>query len=49
MKLYLNKAWLSRRLLTQKKTLKEVADECGVHELTIRRAAEKFKIKIVKW
>lgn len=48
-KLYLNEAWLKRRLITQKKTLAEVAKECDVTELTIRRAAEKFRIKVVKW
>lgn len=48
-KLYLNEAWLRRRLVTQKKTLAEVAKECNVTELTIRRAADKFRIKFVKW
>jgi DNA-binding MurR/RpiR family transcriptional regulator len=49
MKLYLNEAWLKRRLVVQKRTLAEVAKECGVAELTIRRAAEKFGIRLVKW
>lgn len=48
-KLYLNEAWLRRELLVKKKTLLQIAKEQGVQELTIRRAAAKFNIRVVNW
>ena len=48
-KLYLNKEWLKRELLVKKKTPEQVAKEQGVGHMTIRRAAEKFGIRIVRW
>lgn len=48
-KLYLNKTWLANQLLVKKKTPEQIAREQGVSHMTIRRAAEKFGIKIVNW
>jgi DNA-binding CsgD family transcriptional regulator len=43
-KRYESKAWISKRFLSEKKSMKEIADECGVNERTIRRALEKHGI-----
>lgn len=48
MKLYKSKSWLMRKHHNEKKTLKEIADICGVAEMTIRRQMTAFGIKIVK-
>ena len=42
MKLYLSKDWLYRRYVVQKKTVTEIAFECGVSAMTIQRYLEKF-------
>jgi DNA-binding phage protein len=45
-KLYKNKDWLYRRYVVQKKTMEEIATECGVTMMTIYRALrEKGLIK----
>jgi len=45
-KLYKNKDWLHRRYVVQKKTMEEIATECGVTMMTIYRALrEKGLIK----
>ncbi len=45
-KLYKNKDWLYRRYVVQKKTMEEIATECGVTMMTIYRALrEKGVIK----
>jgi DNA-binding phage protein len=38
MKLYKSKDWLYRRYVVQKKTMEEIAKECGVATMTIYRA-----------
>jgi len=38
MKLYKSKDWLYRRYVVQKKTMEEIAKECGVTVMTIYRA-----------
>lgn len=46
MKLYKNKDWLHRRYVIQRKTMSEIAEECGVTVMTIYRALkEKGLIK----
>ena len=46
MKLYKNKDWLYRRYIVQKKSMEEIATECGVTMMTIYRALkEKGLIK----
>jgi DNA-binding MurR/RpiR family transcriptional regulator len=42
MKLYQSKEFLNRRYVLQKKTIKEIADECGVSHMTIQRYLEQF-------
>jgi DNA-binding MurR/RpiR family transcriptional regulator len=42
MKLYQSKDWLFRRYLVQKKTVTEIAKECGVSAMTIQRYLEQF-------
>jgi DNA-directed RNA polymerase specialized sigma subunit len=42
MKLYQNQAWLRRKYVDERKTAKEIADMCGVTEMTIFRHLEKF-------
>jgi len=42
MKLYQSEVWLYRRYVVQKKTVIEIADECGVSAMTIQRYLEKF-------
>jgi DNA-directed RNA polymerase specialized sigma subunit len=44
MKLYQNKDWLYRRYVVQKKTLKEIAEECNVSMMTISRQLQIFAI-----
>jgi DNA-binding phage protein len=38
MKHYKNKEWLYRRYVVQKKTMENIAQECGVTVMTIYRA-----------
>ena len=38
MKLYQSKEWLYRRYIVQKKSMEEIAKECGVTVMTIYRA-----------
>ena len=38
MKLYKNKDWLHRRYVIQRKSMEEIASECGVTVMTIYRA-----------
>ena len=38
MKLYKSKDWLYRRYVVQKKTMEDIAKECGVTVMTIHRA-----------
>ena len=46
MKLYKNKDWLHRRYVIQRKSMEEIAQECGVTVMTIYRALkEKGLIK----
>lgn len=46
MKLYKNKDWLYRRYVVQRKSVEEIASECGVTVMTIYRALkEKGLIK----
>ena len=42
MKLYQSKDWLYRRYVVQKKTVTEIAAECGVSVMTIQRYLEQF-------
>jgi DNA-binding MurR/RpiR family transcriptional regulator len=42
MKFYQSKDWLYRRYIVQKKTVTEIAKECGVSAMTIQRHLEKF-------
>ena len=42
MKLYQGKDWLYRRYVVQKKTMAEIAKECGVSSMTIQRYLEQF-------
>jgi DNA-binding phage protein len=45
-KLYNNKDWLHRRYVIQRKSMEEIASECGVTVMTIYRALkEKGLIK----
>ena len=44
MKLYQSKEWLYRRYIVQKKTISEIALECGVSAMTIQRYLEQFKL-----
>lgn len=42
MKLYESKDYLYRRYVLQKKTIKEIAEECNCSHMTIQRYLEKF-------
>lgn len=42
MKLYQNQIWLRRKYVDERKTAKEIADMCGVTEMTVFRHLEKF-------
>jgi DNA-binding MurR/RpiR family transcriptional regulator len=44
MKFYQSKDWLYRRYVVQKKTVTEIATECGVSAMTIQRYLEKFNL-----
>ena len=45
-KMYKNKDWLHRRYVVQRKSMEEIAQECGVTVMTIYRALkEKGLIK----
>lgn len=44
MKLYQSEVWLRRKYVTEKKTAKEIAEICGVSEMTITRYLDKFKL-----
>ena len=44
MKLYQSQPWLYRRYAVQKKTVTEIAKECGVSAMTIQRYLQKFGI-----
>lgn len=47
-KLYKSKQWLLLQHHVKGKSLKEIAKECGVAEMTIRRHMDDFGIKIAK-
>lgn len=42
MKLYQSKEWLHRRYVVQRKTVTEIAAECGTSLMTIQRYLDKF-------
>ena len=42
MKLYKSKDWLKLRYVSQRKTIEQIAAECGVTEMTIRRHLQEF-------
>jgi DNA-binding MurR/RpiR family transcriptional regulator len=42
MKLYQSKEWMYRRYVVQKKTVTEIAKECGVSAMTIQRYLDQF-------
>lgn len=42
MKLYQSKEWLYRRYVVQRKTVTEIATECGVSAMTIQRYLDQF-------
>jgi DNA-directed RNA polymerase specialized sigma subunit len=42
MKLYQNQVWLRGKYVDERKTAKEIADLCGVSEMTIVRHLDKF-------
>jgi len=44
MKLYQSQVWLYRRYIVQKKSISEIAAECGVSLMTIQRYLEKFNM-----
>lgn len=46
MKLYQSKGWLHRRYVVQKKTVTEIAEECGTSAMTIQRYLTKFQLII---
>jgi DNA-binding MurR/RpiR family transcriptional regulator len=41
-KLYQSRDWLYRRYVAQRKTVTEIAKECGVSAMTIQRYLEQF-------
>jgi DNA-directed RNA polymerase subunit N (RpoN/RPB10) len=43
-KYYESKAWLEKKFKKELKTKKQIADECGVDEMTIRRWLLRHKI-----
>lgn len=45
-KLYESKAWMAKRYLREKKSPEEIAKECGVSHMTIRRWLEKHKLVV---
>ena len=42
MKLYMSEKWLKNEFLIKKKSPEEIAKECGVNHMTIRRYIDKF-------
>lgn len=44
MKLYESAFWLHRRRIVQRKTLQEIADECGVSVQTIKNNLDKLGV-----
>lgn len=44
-KKYKSKSWLKRRLYNDKMSIEEIAEECGVSHMTIRRAMEEHGLK----
>lgn len=44
-KKYKSKSWLKRRLYKDKLSIEEIAEECGVSHMTIRRAMDKHGLK----
>ena len=44
MKLYQSEAWMRRKYVTEKKTAKEIAEMCGVSEMTISRYLDGFNL-----
>lgn len=44
-KRYESKRWLQRKFYNEKLSVEEIAEECGVSHMTIRRALDKFGIK----
>jgi len=42
MKLYQSQVWLYRKYVVQRKSITEIAAECGVSLMTIQRYLEKF-------
>jgi DNA-directed RNA polymerase specialized sigma subunit len=44
MKLYQNEMWMRRKYVDERKTAKEIAELCGVSEMTIVRYLDKFKL-----
>lgn len=47
-KLYQSRDWLVMQHHLKHKSLEEMAQMCGVKPLTIRRAMEKFDLRIIK-
>lgn len=48
-KLYDSKAWLQLQHHVKKKSIEQIAKECKVQPLTIRRKMDGFGIRIVKY
>ena len=46
MKLYKSKDWLYRRYVVQRKSMEEIAKECGVTTMTIYRALKDNGLKL---
>lgn len=47
-KFYTSEKWLRRQHYDLKKSVDEIAEICGVSHMTIRRAMDNFKMRIVK-
>ena len=47
-KLYKSEEWLKLQYYRRKRTIEEIADMCSVTPMTIRRAMEKFNMRISK-
>lgn len=47
-KLYQSKAWLLMQYQTKGRSIEDIAKQCGVHPLTIRRQLNAFDIRIAK-
>jgi transposase len=41
---YKSKAWLRRRFVIENKSIPDIAKECNVSEMTIRRQLEEFEL-----